>query len=450
MITYQDLMAATTETDKIQIIMKAIDEHKSSDAYKEAVISENYYKQKSDCYYRDKYIIDFKGRRVKDEYSPDDKICSNYYDYYVTQLTQYLLSNGVTFKNDEIKEKIKLFDDVIQEIATNAQIHKKAYGFFNVDTIVPFSFLEFVEFVDEENNQIRAGVRFWQIDKNKPLRITLFEEDGVTEYIRRNDEDVVEYMPKRPYVLNYSESEASGIDYHGGYNYKSFPVVPLYWVKDSTRLGTNKGCIDSFERTATNISNETSDPETDYWVLKNCDGMTTEDDQKFLENLKIRKIVHGEGDEISKETRTIQYQAGVAMLAEQRRIMFNNFQAFDPETIAAGNVTATQIDAAYQPLDNLCDRFEYYVSAFIMKILELAGYKDDYPSYTRNRIANETEKSQSILMWAQFLDSETLIDLCPYLTPEQKEVVKERTKEMEMSRMGMDMSDDDDDKSGDE
>ena len=41
---------------------------------------------------------------------------------------------------------------------------------------------------DEENGALRAGIRYWQVDETKPLRLTLYEEDGFTEYIKRKDD----------------------------------------------------------------------------------------------------------------------------------------------------------------------------------------------------------------------------------------------------------------------
>lgn len=427
LITYQDLEACTSDKDRIDLVYKAIKEHKSSDAYRNAETAQRYYEQNTDYLRSKKVIIDFYGREIEDKYSPDSRVITNYFDYFVTQLTQYLLSNGVTFQSDSVKEKIQGFDEALQEIATKAQLHKKAYGFFNHDRIVPLSFLEFVEFLDEENGSIRAGARFWQLADDKPLRITFFEEDGVTEYIKRKSEDIELYRDKVPYVTKYLQSEASGIEVYDGYNYESFPIVPMFWIKDQTRLGFNQGIIDGYERTISNLTNGASDPETDYWILKSSGGMSQEDDQRFLESLKMRKIVHSDDDgDIQKETRSIQVEAAVNTLNNLRKQLFDNFQAFDPQTITAGNVTATQINSAYQPLDSISNRFEYKITEFVLNILKLAGISDEYPIYQRERIVNGTELVQNLIQLAPYLDEETIIDKLPGFTPEEKQLIKER------------------------
>lgn len=59
---------------------------------------------------------------------------------------------------------------------------------------------EFVPLHDEEDGALKAGIRFCQIAPDKPLRMTLYELDGYTEYIRRKSKDI-EVKPKRMYKL---------------------------------------------------------------------------------------------------------------------------------------------------------------------------------------------------------------------------------------------------------
>lgn len=47
---------------------------------------------------------------------------------------------------------------------------------------------EFVPLHDEEDDALKAGIRFCQIAPDKPLRMTLYELDGYTEYIPQEQE----------------------------------------------------------------------------------------------------------------------------------------------------------------------------------------------------------------------------------------------------------------------
>lgn len=86
---------------------------------------------------------------------------------------------------------------------------------------------EFCPLYDEENGALMAGVRFWQIDHLKPLRATLFEPDGYTEYIW-DDNGGRELAAKRSYIIHTETSEADGTEIYDMENYPSFPVVPLW------------------------------------------------------------------------------------------------------------------------------------------------------------------------------------------------------------------------------
>ena len=79
--------------------------------------------------------------------------------------------------------------------------------------------------------------------------------------------------------------------------------------------------------------------------------------------------------------------------------------ALDTEHIASGATTATQIRAAYEPLNAKTDDFEYCVIDFIKGLLTVAGI-DDNPTFTRSMIVNVQEEIQTVLQAAQYLEDE--------------------------------------------
>ena len=80
--------------------------------------------------------------------------------------------------------------------------------------------------------------------------------------------------------------------------------------------------------------------------------------------------------------------------------------ALDTEEIAGGAVTATQIRAAYEPLNSKTDDFEYCVHDFLDEILRLAGIENEKPTFTRSMLLNKGEEIDGVLKSAQYLDSE--------------------------------------------
>ena len=79
--------------------------------------------------------------------------------------------------------------------------------------------------------------------------------------------------------------------------------------------------------------------------------------------------------------------------------------AVNTDDIAAGNVTATQIRAAYDAHNSKVDQFETCVIDFIQGILAVAGIEDD-PTFTRSQVANETEAINNVLASAQYLSED--------------------------------------------
>lgn len=436
MITYQDLIEKTTETDKMALIEQAIREHQASEQYKLAVIAEKYFNHENPTIMAyEKYIYDTLGK-VKDITTPNHKIANDIYYFFITQLTQYLLSNGVFFDDDSIKEKIINFDEALSKLSTNAQNHGVSFGFFNNGKIETFSLLEFVPLYDEENGAIRAGARFWQLASDKPLRITLFEEDGATEYIKRKGEATEILKDKQAYtsIVNISDT---GIEIIEGRNYPKLPIVPFYNVRKQSALKGNRGVIDAYDLVSSKMINNISEGDLVYWIINNCGGMDLADDQDFLDRIRRFRVVHSD-DAGTVESKTIEipHEATDSALMQLRRELFDNFMAFDVNQISAGNVTATQINASYQQLDNKADMYEYEVIKFIKGILSLIGIEAE-PSFKRNRIANMVEESEMVLSAVTVIGEEMTIKKLPFLTPDEAEEVIQKRMADELKMINM-------------
>ena len=109
-----------------------------------------------------------------------------------------------------------------------------------------------------------------------------------------------------------------------------------------------------------------------------------------------------DGVEASPTTLNVPVEARERLLDRLERNLYRDARAFDSEHIANGAVTATQIIAAYNDIDGLCDEFEYCVLDFVNGILEIAGI-DDECSFTRNRIVNVTETVSILIQAGEYL-----------------------------------------------
>lgn len=427
MRTYQDLLEQKTEKTRMEFVLSAITEHKTSKLYKTAVIAEKYARQENVTIseYRN-LLYTLTGEAVVDNFSANHKCASNFFDRFITQEVQYLLGNGCVFKNDDTKEKLggDDFDTKLQQGALWALISGVSYGLFDIDHIKFFKVTEFVPLIDEEDGSLKAGVRFWQIADNKPLRATLYELDGYTDYIRKNEEDIQVYKDKRAYIVNEASTAADGVIFEQGENYPTFPIVPLWGnpYHQSELVGIREE-IDCYDLIKSGFANDLDDASLIYWTIQNAGGMDDIDLKKFVERMKVVKAAVVEDGQAEAHTIDVPYQAREVALTRLEKDLYKDFKALDAEQIAAGNVTATQIKAAYEPLNNKCDMFEYCILDFMKGIFELAGVEDT-PTFTRSQIVNQTEITQMVLQSAQYLDDDTVIDLLPFLTPEQKKEVK--------------------------
>lgn len=410
-LTYNDLLEiGENERYRMEFVLDAIREHKGSDLYKTAYDAELYYKHQNPTIMRfQKFVYNQFGQKVPDIWSPNNKIASNWYNYFTTQAVSYLLGNGVTFKNEANKKKLgKDFDKKVQDVATHAKNGGVAFGFWNLDHLECFDLTEFVPLYDEDDGGLKAGIRFWQIDDSKPLRATLYEMDGYTDYIKRKGEDATILHGKRAYTQIVRKNAIEGETILDGAPPAGFPIVPLWNINRQSDLVGNRGTIDAYDLMVSGLINNVSDGEFIYWILKNCDGMTPLDDAKFLEQLKLTHVGHANGDDgasVDAHNVTVEFQATAEALDRLTAQLYADFMALRVQDLSAGNKTATEITAAYEPINQKTDKFEYQVTEFINGILILAGI-DDEPTYTRSQMSNQSETLEMVLQAAEYLDDE--------------------------------------------
>lgn len=409
MKTYNDLIAlGEDESERKAFILQAINEHKTSTLYKTAVDAGLYYRHMNPSIMKaQKFVYDLMGRAHVDEWSANNKIPSRYYFYFITQAVQFLLGNGVSFGEESTKDKLgKNFDNIVQQAATNALNGGVSFGYWNLDHLEQFSVTEFVPLYDEENGALRAGIRFWQVALNKPLRATLYELDGYTEYIRQKGEDITIMQDKRPYVQIVARSEISGVEILDGQNYPGFPIVPLFNVNRQSELIGSRETIDAYDLMASAMINNIDDANLIYWIIRNAGGMDDLDDAKFVQRLKTMHVVHLEGEEeVDEHQINVPFEANETALNRLRSQLFDDFMALDVKQISSGAATATEIKAAYEPLNSKTDLFEYQVTEFINGILALIGI-DDRPTYTRSMIVNQQETIQNLVTASEYLSAD--------------------------------------------
>ena len=109
--------------------------------------------------------------------------------------------------------------------------------------------------------------------------------------------------------------------------------------------------------------------------------------------------------------------------------IYEDFGALDVHEVHADS-TNDHLEAAYQPMDENADDFEYQCIEFVQQILVVAGFEEDTPIFKRNRISNTKEQVDMVLAEAEYLDEETVLNKLPNITPDEvKEILARKDKE---------------------
>ena len=436
MKTYQDFLEVAEKSDRerMEFVLSAINNHKDSDLYKQAVIAKEYDAHRNVTIANfQKLLYTLNGKVIPDNYSPNYKLRSNFFANFVTQETQYLLGNGVTLKKEENKAKLGAgFDTRLQDAAHDALVGGVSYGFWNLDHLEVFDVTEFVPLLDEENGALRSGIRFWQVCTSKPLRATLFEPDGFTQYIRRSGEEMMILEPKRGYVAVEATSEIDGTELLAYQNYPGFPIIPMYGnrAKQSELVGQREA-IDCYDLIKSGFANTVDDASVIYWTISNAGGMDEIDMARFKESMRRIGVglVDDDGAKAEAHTLTIPVEAREALLSRISDDLYRDFQMLDVTKLQGGQKTATEITAAYQSMDNKVDQFEYFVIDFLQALFKFVGIEDE-PSFTRSKVTNQLEQTQMVLLAANYLDDETILNKLPWLTQEEvAEILKRKAAE---------------------
>ena len=393
----------------MEFIRAAINDHRGSAAYRIALDAVQYYDGENPTINRyEKIIYDLKGRAHKDMWTANHKLASRFFGFAVDQENSYLLGNGITFEQNGTKDKLGAdFDQRLQEAGEYALVMGVSFGFWNLDHLQVFKLTEFVPLYDEENGALMAGIRWWQVANDKPLRATLYEVDGYTEYFQPKNKDMEVLRPKQRYQKYIRTDGLNNTEIFDGDNYPGFPIVPLKNNRRCTsELLGKRNSIDALDLACSNMVNNVDEGNLIYWVLTNAGGMDDMDDAKFMERIKTLHVAHTEDNtNVAAHTIEAPYQGTNTTIDMLKKKLYEDFQCFDASAVSAGNQTATAIKASYVPLDLKADRFERQVTDFIHGILEIAGISDN-PSYTRNQIINKSEETQTVLLGAPYYDDE--------------------------------------------
>ena len=211
-------------------------------------------------------------------------------------------------------------------------------------------------------------------------------------------------------------------------------------LKQSTMVGMREG-IDAYDLIRSGLANDLTEAAFVFWFLNNVQGMNEEDKTEWLDKLRKTHVAvtdgdgSGSGSSVTPFTQDVPHEARTAYLDRIKAGLYEDFGGLDVHTIAAG-ATNDHIDAAYQPLDENADDFEYQVIEFVQGLGELQGIDEDTatPIFKRNRISNQLEQTQMVLAAGTYLDDETVIKHLPFISVDEVEEILKRKKNADVER----------------
>jgi Phage portal protein, SPP1 Gp6-like. len=341
LLTFQDFENAP---QKEIFILKAIDEHKASDLYKKAKTSDKYYNGENMITGRNSEITIGDGKLDLAAIRTPSAI----FKRLIIQLVQTVWAYGVQLDNDITKKKLgEDFDYIASWISENAALHSVCYGFWNLDKVQMFTAFEYFPLKDERTSEDRAGVRFWQIDPEKPMFVQLYEVDGLTEYKSDGAQSLEVVTPKRAYVQAV-QTDAISAEVVGGTNYSALPVIPMYANKRHTSEFTppiqNK--IDLMDFILSGFGDDILRTKVIYWVLQNF-GSTLESLKELREKIDASGII-ATGDDSVAEAKPIDlpFAAVDYALKKLESDIYLDFMGMQLSEITGGSLTNVAIQTA--------------------------------------------------------------------------------------------------------
>jgi hypothetical protein len=437
MITYQEW---ADSPQKIPLMLKSIDEYRSSGAFRRALAAECYFRGENPEIAR-KTVLKATKIETRDEHGRHhvrsgvadvvgNRIGSSFLYRFICQENQMLLQSGCLLPA-EIKRRLGAdFDRQLEALGERALVQGVCWGLWDNGhlEVIPQAkdaLSGFLPIMDEMTGRIRVGVQFWQSDIRRDLFVRLFEEDGVTVYRVRNRSAETEF-PKRDYRITQCR-DALGESICREGNWGRLPLIPLLANGEgrSELTPSIKAKIDAYDRILSDFADNLDRANDVYWVLNNFGG-TTEDIAELLAEINRLKAVASISDgsgSASAEPRTIEvpYQARQTALSILEKELYMDAMALDTEALTAGSLTNVAIRAASANLNLKCDRYEWQLNRFVQELLSLLGMETEKIRFQRQQIANDAETVETIYKMRGDIDRATALRLNPLLQPEEVE-----------------------------
>lgn len=448
--TYQDWIN-TPITEHPELLEKIISAYKASDDFRAAAIADGYYSGEKTAI--DEKVImkpqqvvctDADGstkKSVSFKQVVGNRISTDFFRRSIVERTHYSLANGIVIDGNPSEKLLGIgADHAISDACQNAQVDGCCWLYWNHDHIEVIPAYDdalsgFVALVDERTSQPMVGIRFWQLDKDRPMWVQLYELDGMTEYSKPKDaEHLQEYAPKQAYSRT-GYRDAAGDVVTATSNYPVLPIVPLYAnsLHRSSLTKAIKRKLDAYDVIVSDFGDNLEQANQIYWVLNNFGGGLSEVAdmlQKIQELRVIANIGDGTGgSSVDAKSFDVPHAARNLALSLLDAAMHDDAMIVNRKEINGGSLTNVAIESAYTKMDLGADELEWEVFAAVQQLLALIGKPSEEITFKRAKLYNAVETIQSIYLMRSDIDQRTALTLNPLIATDEVEAIIKATAE---------------------
>lgn len=446
--TYQDWLN-TPITKRTELLEKIISAYKASDDFRAAATADGYYSGEKTAI--DEKVImkpqevtctDANGKTKKTvsfRAVIGNRINTDFFRRSIVERTHYSLANGIIIDGKPSEESLGIgADHAISEACQNAQVDGCCWLYWNHDHIEVIPAYDdalsgFVALVDERTSQPMVGIRFWQLDSDRPMWVQLYELDGMTEYSRPKDaEHLQEYAHKQPYSRT-GFRDAAGEVVTDTSNYPALPIVPLYAnsLHRSSLTKAIKRKLDAYDVIVSDFGDNLEQANQIYWVLNNFGGGLSEVADmlhKINELRVIANISDGTGgSSVDAKSYEVPHAARALALSLLEASLHDDAMIVNRKEINGGSLTNVAIETAYTKMDLGADELEWEVFAAVQQLLALTGKTTEEITFKRSKLYNVSETVQTIYTMRSDIDQRTALTLNPMLAADEIDQIMQAT-----------------------
>lgn len=342
-------------------LVKLIERFEESEALKLMLIAEDYYKNDNDIKDRKHTYYDDKGSAVEDTIISNTKLSHPIFAKLVDQKVNYILSKEITVqsssKNKAYEQLLNSyfdtsFDRKLKGVGTSAvlsaiswlQVYYDEEGKFSMKRLPSEEIIPIWD--DGDHIKLRGVMRLYlenEDDEEKTLE--LYTKEGV-EYYNYKDGKLTK-LSSGGHLTVIQNGEVYDADFG------RIPIIPFKYNSREVPLIKNvKTLIDDYDFITSDISNQLRDNPHAIKIIKNY---RAQDSSKFIENLKVKRVLFvEEGGDVTNLQTIIDIIAAESHLTRLRADIYDAGQGVDAQQASMGNTSGVAIRLRYSDLDMCC------------------------------------------------------------------------------------------------